>query len=275
MRAMTIGGKRYPLGQKTYIMGILNVTPDSFSDGGHYNATEGAISHALNMQSEGADLIDIGGESTRPNSDPVSLAEELGRVLPILKAVRDKVALPISIDTYKAEVAHQSLAMGAAMINDIWGFQKDPEMAAVVAQYCVPAVLMHNQVGTHYERDIIDAMKAFFHTSIELALKNGVKDEHILLDPGIGFGKTYEQNILVLRRLKELKCLGYPLLLGTSRKSVLNRILNVPPKERVYGTIATTVLAAECGCDFVRVHDVRQNLEAARVADAIYRGADY
>ncbi len=272
MKSLTIDTQVFPLGQRTYIMGILNVTPDSFSDGGKFDAVEGAVLHGLQMQNLGADIIDIGGESTRPTAEPVTIEEELRRVLPVVRALKKQSRLPLSIDTYKADVAAQAIACGASLINDVWGFQKDLNMAHVAAQYKVPAILMHNQMGTDYEGDIIEAMKHYFSRSIELAISAGVSYDRLILDPGIGFGKTFEQNIHVMRNLKAFKSFGLPLVLGTSRKSIINGILNVPPSERVNGTVATTVMAVECGYDMVRVHDIKENLEAAKVADVIYRG---
>lgn len=261
----------WDLTKRTYIMGILNVTPDSFSDGGQYTTLDSAVEHAKVMALEGADIIDVGGESTRPGSDEVVEAEEVKRVLPVVKALVEQVALPISVDTYKANVAKVCLEAGAAMINDVWGFQREPEIANVVAQYGCPAVLMHNQVGHEYSEDILISMKKFFVKSIEIAREAGVKDECILLDPGIGFGKTPEQNIVVMGRLSELQDLGFPILLGTSRKSMIGKILDLPSDERVEGTLATTVLGIQQGVSIVRVHDVKENKRAALVADAIVR----
>jgi dihydropteroate synthase len=271
MSSIIVNNRQYLFGRKTYIMGILNVTPDSFSDGGAYDQVDKALAQGLNMESLGADFLDVGGESTRPTSEPVALNEELARVLPILERLKDKITIPISIDTYKSEVAAKCIELGAGMINDVWGFQKDLNMADVAAQYKVPAVLMHNQLGSSYDQDMIESMKAYFNKSIEWAIKAGVDPKQLILDPGIGFGKTHEQNVLVMRRLSEFKSFGMPLLLGTSRKSLIHYILNLPPKERVNGTIATTVMAVANGYDFVRVHDIRENREAAQVADVIYR----
>ena len=245
-------------GKKTYIMGILNVTPDSFSDGGDYTNIDIAVNHAKEMIELGADMIDLGGESTRPGHKFVSAEEEIN--------------VPISIDTYKSEVAEEALKLGVDMVNDVWGLTYDGKMADVVAKYDGEVCIMHNQEGTEYDKDIMETIKEFLQNSIDMALKAGVKKEKIVLDPGIGFGKTYEQNIEVLERLGELRDLGYPVLLGTSRKSVLGKILeNSTPKERVNATVATTVLGVKDGVDIVRVHDVKENKEAAMVADAIYR----
>ena len=259
-------------GKKTYIMGILNVTPDSFSDGGDYTNIDIAVNHAKEMIELGADMIDLGGESTRPGHKFVSAEEEISRIVPVIKRLKEEINVPISIDTYKSEVAEEALKLGVDMVNDVLGLTYDGKMADVVAKYDGEVCIMHNQEGTDYDKDIMEAIKEFLQNSIDMALKAGVKKEKIVLDPGIGFGKTYEQNIEVLERLGELRDLGYPVLLGTSRKSVLGKILeNSTPKERVNATVATTVLGVKDGVDIVRVHDVKENKEAAMVADAIYR----
>ena len=259
-------------GKKTYIMGILNVTPDSFSDGGDYTNIDIPVNHAKEMIELGADMIDLGGESTRPGHKFVSAEEEISRIVPVIKRLKEEINVPISIDTYKSEVAEEALKLGVDMVNDVWGLTYDGKMADVVAKYDGEVCIMHNQEGTDYDKDIMEAIKEFLQNSIDMALKAGVKKEKIVLDPGIGFGKTYEQNIEVLERLGELRDLGYPVLLGTSRKSVLGKILeNSTPKERVNATVATTVLGVKDGVDIVRVHDVKENKEAAMVADAIYR----
>ena len=259
-------------GKKTYIMGILNVTPDSFSDGGDYTNIDIAVNHAKEMIELGADMIDLGGESTRPGHKFVSAEEEISRIVPVIKRLKEEINVPISIDTYKSEVAEEALKLGVDMVNDVWGLTYDGKMADVVAKYDGEVCIMHNQEGTDYDKDIMEAIKEFLQNSIDMALKAGVKKEKIVLDLGIGFGKTYEQNIEVLERLGELRDLGYPVLLGTSRKSVLGKILeNSTPKERVNATVATTVLGVKDGVDIVRVHDVKENKEAAMVADAIYR----
>lgn len=262
----------FKFGKKTYIMGILNITPDSFSDGGDFISLEDAVSHAKEMVSQGADIIDVGGESTRPGYEVVEIQDEINRVTPVIKALKECIDVPISLDTYKSQVAEEGLKCGADIINDIWGMQKDENMANVVAKYDVPIIIMHNQEGTIYSEDIIVSMIKFFHKSIDIATKAGIELNNIILDPGIGFGKTPEQNMLVIRRIDELKVMGYPLLLGTSRKSMIGKILDVPPKERVEGTVATTVMGITQGVDIVRVHDVKENYQAARVTDAIYRG---
>jgi len=261
----------FDYGKRTYIMGILNVTPDSFSDGGNFNNIDTAVNHAKEMINDGADIIDLGGESTRPGHTYVDSQEEKRRILPVIKKLKEEIQVPISVDTYKADVAEASLELGVEMINDIWGLTKDKNMANVIAKYDAYVCIMHNQDTTEYNKDIMEAIKEFLQNSIDLALKNGIKKEKIVLDPGIGFGKTFEQNLEVLKRLDEIKTLGYPVLLGTSRKSVIGNVLNVEPKERLEGTIATTVLGIRDGVDIVRVHDVKENLKAAKMADAIYR----
>ncbi|WP_430886596.1 dihydropteroate synthase [Fusibacter sp. JL216-2] len=260
------------IGKRTYVMGILNATPDSFSDGGQFNEVKAGIEHAIEMVEEGADIIDVGGESTRPGAKEVTLEDELERVVPLIKGIRENVNVPISIDTYKAKVAEAALQAGANMVNDVWGLQREPEIAKVAARAGAPVIAMHNQKGTHYDEDIIESMRKFFKKSIQIALDAGVPKEHIILDPGIGFGKTSEQNVVVMGRLHELHDLGYPILLGTSRKSMIGKILDLPSDERVEGTIATNVVGVMAGMEIVRVHDVKENLRAVKVADAIVRG---
>lgn len=260
------------LGERTYIMGILNVNPDSFSDGGEFVDIEKAAAHAKKMVEEGADIIDIGGESTRPGFVEVSEEEELRRIIPVIQRLAKEIDIPLSIDTYKANVAEKALQAGAAIINDIWGMQKDPRMAEVAAKYDVPVIIMHNQLGTEYSMDIMEEMCMFFRRSIDMGLKAGMKRENMILDPGIGFGKTAEQNVVVMARMGELNDLGCPILLGTSRKSFIGKILDVVPKERMEGTVATTVMGIIQGADIVRVHDVKENFRAAKVTDAVVRG---
>ena len=256
---------------KACIMGILNVTPDSFSDGGDFDTVEDALAQVERMIAQGAAIIDVGGESTRPGHKYVEANEEIERVIPVIKELKKEINVPISVDTYKASVAEEALKLGVEMINDVWGLKRDKDMAKTIAKYDAHVCIMHNQDGTHYDKDIMESMKESLKESIDMALEAGVKNEKIVLDPGIGFGKTFEQNLEVLRRLNELNDLGYPVLLGTSRKSVIGNVLNVEPKERLEGTIATTVLGVRDGVDIVRVHDVKENLKAAKMADAIYR----
>lgn len=261
----------FDYGKRTYIMGILNVTPDSFSDGGDFENVEAAVEHAKEMINEGADIIDLGGESTRPGHNYVDIKEEIRRIVPVVKRLKEEIDIPISVDTYKSEVAEEALKLGVEMINDIWGLRKDNNMAKVIGEYNAKVCIMHNQEGTEYSKDIMESIKDFLRESISIAIEAGIKKENIVLDPGIGFGKTFEQNLEVLDRLSELQELGYPILLGTSRKSVIGNVLNVEPKKRIEGTIATTVLGIKSGIDIVRVHDVAQNLNAAKMADAICR----
>jgi dihydropteroate synthase len=256
-------------GERTYIMGVVNLTPDSFSGDGLAADAEGALSRAKEMARAGADVIDVGGESTRPGASPVPLEEELRRVLPALERLAREIILPISIDTYKAEVARQVVRAGAALINDVWGLKQDPDLATVAAEAGVPLILMHNQRGASY-RDLIPDMMASLRASIENALAAGVSRENIIIDPGIGFGKTVAQNLEVLRHLGEFRGLGRPMLLGTSRKLAVAPRL--PPGERWGETAATVALAVASGADMVRVHDVSQMVRVARMADVLVRG---
>lgn len=268
-RTYQCGETELKLGERTLIMGILNVTPDSFSDGGRYNEAERAVAHALEMVRDGADIIDIGGESTRPGHEPVSLDEELERVVPIVEAIhREAPHIPISVDTYKAEVARQSLAAGAHIINDIWGCKADPLMAEVAAEFQSPVILMHNRHDRDY-RDLMQDVEADLLDSIEIARRAGVRDEQIILDPGIGFVKDYEENLRVMKELDRLMKLGYPLLLGTSRKRFIRTMLDLPVDELVMGTAATVALGIAQGCQIVRVHDVKEIKQLAKMCDAI------
>ncbi len=270
-KMLRIKNKQINLTEKTQIMGILNVTPDSFSDGGHYTQPEDAVKHARSLVRDGADMIDIGGESTRPGFKRISVKEELERVIPSLKAVRAAVNVPISIDTYKAEVARQAIEAGADIINDIWGAKKDPDMASVAASYNVPIILMHNRDDPSYT-NLIDDIISDLKESVEIALSAGVSRENIILDPGIGFGKTFEQNLAVMRDLEKITSLDYPVLLGTSRKSMIGVALNLPPDERLEGTGATVCLGIEKGCQIVRVHDVKPISRMAKMMDAMLKG---
>jgi dihydropteroate synthase len=269
-RIINIGNKNFELGKRTYIMGILNVTPDSFSDGGRFNTIDAALKHAKKLIDDGADIIDIGGESTRPNHTIVSEEEELERVLPIISALKKEFDIPLSIDTYKATVAEYSIKEGAHLINDVWGFKKDPNMAQIAARLGVPCCLMHNRENKEYKNFLEDVLSDL-KESIDIALKAGVKPENIILDPGIGFAKTYEQNLELMNSLELVSSIGYPMLLGTSKKSMIGNTLNLPPEERVEGTLATTVIGIMKNCDFVRVHDVLQNKRASLMTDAIVR----
>ncbi len=261
--------KTIPLGERTLVMGILNATPDSFSDGGRFLDPGLAVERAWQMVNEGAGIIDLGGESTRPGYTPVTGEEELARVMPALKRLVDeKIPLPISIDTTKAVVARRALEAGAHIINDQWALRSDPAMAGLAAEYRVPVILMHNQKGTGY-RDLIGDIVEFFRESIDIAVEAGIDMENIIIDPGFGFGKTLEQNLEVLRRLKELRCLGRPILIGTSRKSMVSKVLNLPVDQRVEGTAATVSVGIANGADIVRVHDVKEIVRVARMTDAI------
>jgi len=269
-RILDCRGRELKLGERTLVMGILNITPDSFSDGGRYNNLENAISQAERMVEEGVDIIDVGGESTRPNYAGVNAEEEWQRLEPVLKNLLKRVAVPISIDTYKASVAAKALEAGAHIINDIWGLQKDPDMARVVGDYKVPVIVMHNQDGTTYHHLMGDIFN-FLQKSIELAEAHGLSGDQIIVDPGIGFGKTTEQNLEVMARLAELKTLGHPVLLATSRKSMIGNTLNLTVDERLEGTLATSVLGVVSGVDIIRVHDVKANLRTIQMSDAIVR----
>lgn len=267
-------GLTLELGRRTLIMGILNVTPDSFSDGGRYADLEAAVERAKQMAAEGADLIDIGGESTRPGHDPVSAEEEIRRVVPVIRAVREAVRLPISVDTYKPETARAALEAGAHILNDIWGFRREPAMAALAAEYGCPVILMHNRAARDYN-DFVPDVLADLRSSIDRARAAGVAGENIWLDPGIGFAKDDGENLELMGRLDELVALGYPVLLATSRKTVIRNVLGLPADDVVEGTGATTALGIMQGCQIVRVHDVKQMKRTAAMTDAIaYRQAN-
>lgn len=270
-RTLDCRGQKLVLGERTLVMGILNVTPDSFSDGGRFNDLESALAQARRLEAQGADIIDLGGESTRPGHVPISAEEELARVIPVLRALKQEIKVPISIDTTKAAVARQALEAGAHIINDQWALRADPELATLAAEYGAPLVLMHNQKGTEY-RDLMGDMVQYFRESMALALEAGVPRENIVIDPGIGFGKTVRQNIETMRRLRELDCLGQPILLGTSRKSVIGKTLDLPPDQRVMGTAATVTLGIASGVEIVRVHDVAEMKQVVQMTDAIVRG---
>ncbi|GED55214.1 MULTISPECIES: dihydropteroate synthase [Brevibacillus] len=260
-----------PLGQKTLVMGILNVTPDSFSDGGRYTDIERAIAQARALVEAGADIIDIGGESTRPGSAPVELAEELDRVIPVVRALVEELSVPLSVDTYKSEVAEQAIRAGAHIINDVWGAKKDRRIAEVAAQHEVPIILMHNREDTAYTHFFSDMVRDL-RKSVAIAREAGVRDEMIILDPGIGFAKSLEQNLEAMRRLDDLVALGYPVLLGTSRKSMIGRVLDLPVEERLEGTAATVALGVAKGCQIVRVHDVKEMKRVTAMMDAMLKG---
>ncbi len=268
---LVCGRYRLPLGRRTLVMGIVNATPDSFSDGGKYNDVDSAVRHAKALIAAGADIIDVGGESTRPGFEPVELAEELERVIPTIRALAAACDVPLSIDTYKAEVARQAIAAGAHIINDVWGAKRDPRMAAVAAQAQVPIILMHNRTNMDYT-DFFSDVVSDLRESVDLVLAAGVKEENILLDPGIGFAKTLEQNLETMRRLDDIVSLGYPVLLGTSRKSMIGHVLGLPPDERMEGTAATVALGVSKGCQIVRVHDVKEMKRVVTMMDAMLAG---
>jgi dihydropteroate synthase len=292
--ACQIGSRTFNWGERTYVMGIINATPDSFSGDGLLQvaqvtpeeATQNAVAQALAFIEQGADLIDIGGESTRPGSTPVDAEMECARVLPIIQGLRPKTTVPLSIDTYKAEVARAALDAGADLVNDVWGLQMDPRMAPLLAERSVPIVIMHNRskpkdavqeerlggryVGVHYEDLLADIIREL-RQQVERAIAAGIARERIIIDPGLGFGKTVEQNLRLLNHLDELRALGLPILLGPSRKSFTGHVLNLPPSERLEGTAAAVALGIVRGADIVRVHDVRAMVRVARMADAILK----
>lgn len=265
---MKIGNRDFDTKHHCYVMGILNVTPDSFSDGGKFQKIDQALFHVEEMVKEGADIIDVGGESTRPGYAEVPAEEETERVVPVIEKIRERFDIPISLDTCKASVAKAGLSAGADMINDIWGLKHDAGMAAVIAGAGVPCCLMHNRKEAVYQSFIADVV-GDLRESISLAEKAGISEDHIILDPGIGFAKSYEQNLEMIAKLDALHVLGCPLLLGCSRKSVIGLTLDLPADERLEGTLVTTVLGVMKGCGFVRVHDVKENVRAVKMAEAV------
>jgi dihydropteroate synthase len=272
MRATRIGARDFQWGSRTFVMGILNVSPDSFSGDGVMNL-EVAVAQASRMEAEGADLIDVGGESTRPEtwtSPGLSAAAELARVIPVIEAVSAAVSIPVSIDTYKAEVAERALSAGASLVNDVWGFMRDPRMAATVSRAAVPVVLMHNKPGGGYI-DLMTEIAGALRESWTVARAAGIPDERIIIDPGIGFGKSREENLEIVRRLPELAALGFPILVGPSRKSFIGKTLDLPVDDRLEGTAAAVALCVAGGADIIRVHDVKAMVRVARMADAIVR----
>lgn len=277
---MKIGTKEFDTVNKTYVMGILNVTPDSFSDGGKFAVLDKALKHVEEMLAEGMDIVDIGGESTRPGYTFLSDEEEMERVVPVIEAVKKNFDVPVSLDTYKAKVAQAGIVAGADLINDIWGLRYEKEwngkcdaacvsrMAEVIAKAGIPCCLMHNRKEPDYN-DYMKDVTADLQETISVAKRAGIADDKIILDPGVGFGKTYENNLQIINCLEQLKELGYPVLLGTSRKSVIGLTLNLPASERVEGTLVTTVFGVLKGCSFVRVHDIKENVRAIKMAEAI------
>lgn len=268
---MKIGNREFDTAAHTYVMGILNVTPDSFSDGGKWNSIDAALKHTEKMIEEGASVIDVGGESTRPGYEPVSEEEEISRTAPIITQIKSKFDIPVSLDTYKSAVAEAGIRAGADMINDIWGLRRDNKMAQIIADSGAACCLMHNRseaVGA-VSCAFMEAVYADLSESVQIAEKAGIARDKILLDPGIGFGKTYEQNLQMLHDLEKLHAFGYPLLLGASRKSVVGLTLDLPVEERLEGTLVTTVLAVMKRYSFVRVHDVKEHVRAIRMAEAV------
>ena len=272
MKTISCGNKEIILGERTLVMGILNVTPDSFSDGGRYNNLDSAMKQAERLISEGADIIDVGGESTRPGHIQITSEEEISRVVPIIEKISKNLNTIISIDTYKYDVAEEAIKAGANIINDIWGLQYDNgEMAELVKKSNLPLIAMHNQNDEVYNKDIMLILREFFEKTFKIADKYGIDRDKIILDPGLGFGKNVEQNIEILSRLNELKDMG-SILLGASKKRFIGKLLNdLPFDERVEGTVATTVIGIEKGVDIVRVHNVLENKRACLVADGVYR----
>lgn len=270
---MKIGTKNFDTKNHCYIMGILNVTPDSFSDGGKFDSLDAALFHAEEMVNQGADILDVGGESTRPGHIQITEDEEIARVTPVIEQLKKRFDVPVSIDTYKSRVAEAALQSGADLVNDIWGLKYDENMAEVITRHQAACCLMQNREQidyTDYVEDVLDDLRE----SVQIAKAADIPDDRIMLDPGVGFGKTYEMNLEIIRVVGRLKELGYPVLLGTSRKSVIGLTLDLPADQREEGTLVTTVLGVEQGCSFVRVHDVETNARAIRMAEAIFREHD-
>ena len=265
---MIIGGKNFDTANHTYIMGILNVTPDSFSDGGKFNGMDAAIAHAHQMVEEGVDIIDVGGESTRPGHIQITDEEEIARVTPIIEVLKKEFDVPVSIDTYKSHVAEAALQAGADLVNDIWGLKYDKKMASVIAKYQAACCLMHNKNEAVYKNFLKD-MYAELQKCVDTAKAAGIEDDRIMLDPGVGFGKTYEMNLDVMKHLDLFNGLGYPMLLGTSRKSMIGLTLDLPVTEREEGTLVTTVMAVQSHYGFVRVHDAEKNRRAIKMTEVI------
>ena len=268
IETMVIGNREFDVKNHTYVMGILNVTPDSFSDGGKYDQLDRALFHAQEMIDDGADIIDVGGESTRPGYTMISDEEEIERTVPVVEALKERFDIPISIDTYKSKVAKANIKAGVDLVYDIWGMKYDKDMAKLVADTKVACCLMHNRDEAsykHFMKEMIEDIKE----SVKIAKEAGVKNKRIILDPGVGFGKTYDNNLEAIRCLKDLEELGYPVLLGTSRKSVIGLSLDLPSDQRMEGTLATTVMGVMQGVAFVRVHDVKENKRAIMMTEAV------
>ena len=265
---MIIGNQEFLEEGHTYVMGILNVTPDSFSDGGRYNHLDAALKHTEQMIKDGAAIIDVGGESTRPGHEKITDQEEIDRILPVIEKIKQEFSVPVSLDTYKAAVAKEGIQAGADLLNDIWGLQYDPVMGKIVADSGVAYCLMHNRDKITEEMDA-DLFIGQMKEDAKRALDAGIKKERIILDPGVGFAKPQEQNLMTIANLDRLKALGYPVLLGTSRKSVIGYVLDVPTDKRLVGTLATSAVAVQTGCMFVRVHDVKENVELIQMLERI------
>ena len=268
IETIEIGNREFDVKNHTYVMGILNVTPDSFSDGGKYDQLDRALSHAQEMIDDGVDIIDVGGESTRPGYTMISDEEEIERTVPVVEALKERFDIPISIDTYKSKVAKANIKAGADLVNDIWGMKYDKDMAKLVADTKVACCLMHNRDEASYKHFMKEMIKDI-KESVKIAKEAGVKNKRIILDPGVGFGKTYDNNLEAIRCLKDLEELGYPVLLGTSRKSVIGLSLDLPSDQRMEGTLATTVMGVMQGVAFVRVHDVKENKRAIMMTEAV------
>ena len=265
---MIIGNRVFDAEHRTYIMGILNVTPDSFSDGGKFNQMDAALYHAEEMIRDGADIVDVGGESTRPGHTVISDDEEISRVAPVIEAIKSRFDIPVSIDTYKGKVTEAALKAGADLVNDIWGFKFDHKVAELTAQYGAACCLMHNRSEPSYQ-DYLNDVVADLKECVRIAKDVGISDDKIILDPGVGFGKTYQMNLEIINHVDVLHSLGFPILLGTSRKSVIGQTLNLPTDQRVEGTLATTVVGVLKGCAFVRVHDIKENKRVIQMTEAI------
>ncbi len=268
---MRIGQRDFRTKGHTYVMGILNITPDSFSDGGKYNELDKALFHVEEMIKQGMDIVDVGGESTRPGYTMVSEQEEIDRVVPVIEKIKSQFDIPVSLDTYKSEVARAGIAAGADMINDIWGLKYDEKIADVIAQAQIPCCLTHNRKEAVY-KNLIEEILWDLESSLDIAHKAGIADDRIIIDPGVGFGKSYENNLEIIDRIQNFHSLGYPLLLGASRKSVVGMGLDLPVGERMEGTLVTTVYGVKKGVMFVRVHDVKENVRAVKMTEAIRDG---
>jgi dihydropteroate synthase len=271
-RILDARGAALSLGKWPLIMGVINVTPDSFFDESRHPRVSDAVATALRFVAEGADIVDVGGESTRPGHVPIDAEEEIGRALPVVRELSRSIAVPISIDTYKAKVAEQALVAGAKIVNDVWGLSRDPAMAATIAAHDAAVIIMHNREKADPSLDIVDEIEGFFGKALERAAAAGIRKDRIVLDPGIGFGKTLEQNLVILARLEEIVGLGFPVLLGVSRKSFIGKLVPSEPGERLPATIAANIIGALAGVSIIRVHDVAAHVQALKIAAAI-RGA--